>query len=157
MTNPLKNTARMPSNVAAVEAWAAVLNAKCAAYIDKADEHLTRLQTVAEMCRHLGRLKDKAARVEMARDVRSSRLDEGSPCVVDDAPPVSDPLSLVLWSYYQLAQLAYRVATQEQPDCKAAKAKARLLAQGGFLPCNAEFDRIIEQAKTESKRAKAKG
>lgn len=136
-----------PDTVAAVEAWAAALNLRCAAGLEVAKQlEAERLNGVVHILRTMARLKDKAARSEKALLLRRLRLKEEQ---VENNPlgPIDDPAASVLHAFQRLSLLAYEAASDPKWRPKVKNSAIAALGTAGFLPCNADLKAIAERVK----------
>jgi hypothetical protein len=138
-----------PDSIEQIEAWAAGLNLRAAVAIENAMEtEAPRLISVVSILRELGKIKDKAARAEKALALRRLRLSEDV-VVTSEDPPYEDPIAILVWTYLKIANAAYEAAIKTDWQPAKSLAMVRALANGGFLPCNAELRKVTERVKNE--------
>jgi len=127
--------------VNATEVWAAALNLRAAMQAEREQEP-ELVKALVSICRHLGQLKCKAARSELALENRKAHF--GDRRTLGEKPPLDDPILIVLWAYFELAREAHLLATGKK-QVKESSLKVRILAQQGFLPCNHLLDELSDE------------
>lgn len=132
LTNPLEL-----AGVAQIEDWAGGLNLRVGIAIGDAEEELVpRLRAIAGIICELGKLKDKARRAEKALKLRHLRLGQSQSLLLD-RPPFDDAVSRLPWVMVALAHEAYQAATHAEWPQRSRMRRVKVLAQTGFVPCNA--------------------
>lgn len=139
----------LAGSIAAVEAWAASVNLRCAAAAERASEaELPRLQAALSIIGKLGRLREKAGRNADAIEARRLRLGEGADLLAD-SPPAGDAVAAVVWSFLRLARHLHAACSAPgwRPD--RTLLAANFLAVAGFLPAKSDVAEIVERIKAE--------
>lgn len=135
--------------VAAVEAWAAGVNLRCAVAAETAtDDELPRLQAALGILTRMGRMREKAGHNADAVEARRLRLGE----IVDlaaDTPPACDAVAAVVWSFFRLARLLHVVCSSPSWRPDRSLLAVSFLATAGFLPVKRQVSEIVDRIRAE--------